>query len=313
MKKLFAGIVAALAFIPVVANAASYKVGDYVNYAGSESDWSAFHAAGTQEQILDFWENTGVGTLYLGEGHTGYNRSLSLVANTLISGVANSVSSGTLYNKVVAENRKEAVSPYGYATTATDGIDVEIATLADITALFGVSTAGQTVELNDKNLAVFQIMTADKETLDEDDTVYIFTKSEDSATAGNYFAIKLTRADSVVTKAELVSHAVADTTIFAGLFSVIEMNKDYVCTEAPESSYVCYECTTEDNQTEYLWRIEGSQPDNCKKSTKITSKAKCVKSPKTGVDNYLIPAAVVLAVCAIVLTVLKRKDAFKAI
>ena len=313
MKKLFAGIVAALAFIPVVANAASYNVGDYVNYAGSDSDWSAFHAAGTPEQLADFWENTGVGTLYLGEGHTGYNRGLSLVANKILStGLVGTPTAGTLFNRVVEQNRAEAVAPYGYATTASDGIDVTVATLADITALFGVEAINDEVELTDKNLTIFQML-ADNENMPKNQTFYIFTSTEDTATAaGNYFAIELTRVDGVVTKAKLVSQAAA-TSVYAGLFSVIEMNKDYVCAEAPESSYVCYECTTEDNQTEYLWRIEGSQADNCKKSTKITSKAKCVKSPKTGVDSYLIPSAIVLGVCAIVLTVVKRKDAFKAI
>ncbi len=313
MKKLFAGIVAALALIPVVANAASYEKGEYVNFAGNDSDWSAFHAAGTPEEIAEYLEKTGVGTLYIEDAaHDGYLRVISLVANvTRSDGLyahGGTIETGALYEKVALENRKEVVKPYGYATNEDNGVDVTVATLADITAIFGVSAENDKVQLTDKNKAIFEIMTAKT----EDGKVYIFTSTDKTGADDTYYALEVTKADGAVTNVELVAHT-AEGTFNAALFSVLEMNKAYVCTDAPEESYACYECTTTDNQTEFQWRVEGTQADTCKKSTKITSKAKCVKSPKTGVDSYLIPSAIVLGVCAIVLTVVKRKDAFRSI
>ena len=315
MKKLFASIIAALAFAPVVANAASYTVGEYLNFAGNDSDWTTFNAAGTDAEYEDYISNHGVGTLYVGtSNHTGYLISLSLVANETVStglyAAGQTITTGTLFNDIADLNRAEAVKPYGYATNETTGIDVSVASLNDIKAIFGVNNVGDKVNLTDKNLAVFKLWTDSP--LLSDGKIYFFTSTETATSSGTYYAIEVTKAGENVTNAELVTHAAVGT-FNATLFSVIEMNEEYVCSKPKEEKYVCYECTTTNNEIDYQWRLEGSQAENCKKSTKITSKAKCAKNPKTGVDSYLIPSAIVLGVCAIVLTVVKRKDAFKAI
>ena len=49
MKKLFAGLVAILALAPVVANAASYTAGQYVNFAGTAEDAQHFRSENYDE------------------------------------------------------------------------------------------------------------------------------------------------------------------------------------------------------------------------------------------------------------------------
>ena len=48
MKKLFASLVALLAMAPVVANAATYTKGDYINFAGNDEEWAGFQNAPSQ-------------------------------------------------------------------------------------------------------------------------------------------------------------------------------------------------------------------------------------------------------------------------
>ena len=316
MKKLFAGIVAALALVPVVTNAASYKKGEYINFAGNDSDYSAFQAAVAADEYETYAENSGVGSIYMAAGHTGYLRVIPLTANISLTGGVMASTTGdikganTTYAQVAAELRNGIKSPYGYATTAANGIDVDTATLEEIQSTFGVTTENSTVELTDVNKAIFYTITA----RNDEGTYYIFTKTQDTNDATLYWALEVTKTSNEdVASVKLVKHVAAETGMISYIFPVVEMNEEYVCSKPTSGTYACYECTTSDNQTEYIWRLEGSQADTCKKSTKITSKAKCVKSPKTGVDSYLVPSAIVLGVCAIVLTVVKRKDAFKAI
>ena len=310
MKKLFAGIVAALALIPVVANAASYSVGEYVNFAGNDSDWTAFNTVGSAEDAKKWLDESGVPGYYISDSTTeGYLKVLQIAYSQGESGADLDTSTSIAYSKTLAEIDTAVTTPYG----RTENGAFAIASLEDITTVLGI-TNGE-IPVNAVNTKILNKITASADLFNES-VVYVFTNT--SPSTDHYWAVKVTRANKNVTAYELVNVDLSDDenndVEYSFLFTTIEMNEAYVCKTATTDTYSCYECpTTEENKTEYVWRKDGSQASECKKVEKIATKAKCVKSPKTGVDSYLVPSAIVLGVCAIVLTVLKRKDAFKAI
>ena len=57
----------------------------------------------------------------------------------------------------------------------------------------------------------------------------------------------------------------------------------------------------------------GEQGENCKLVEKVTAKSKCVKSPKTGVEEYIVEFIAVAGVCGVALVIAKRKDLFRSI
>ena len=316
MKKLFAGIIAVLALAPVVASAA-YTSGDYINFAGNEDDWNAFQ---TNED--EYLNRTGNGTIYIGESdkkdehNNKYLRVINLFgyssdafANTEQDPVVDTTV-GSPYMTLVGNVRESVKSPYGYASTAA-GVDVDVATLEDLTAVFGVSSLNDTVELTGDVKTFFGEMF----TVIPKDVIYVGTKTAVPNSTTNIYALKVEKTNNEITSIKLVSVNKAGEGSQYGhlLLPVVLMNEAYVCEAGTEETYSCYECPTTGDQTEYTWKKDGSQDAACKKIDTITTKAKCAKNSKTGVDNYLIPSAIILGVCAIVLTVVKRKDAFKAI
>ena len=90
---------------------------------------------------------------------------------------------------------------------------------------------------------------------------------------------------------------------------VMYVNKKQDCNKKQtEQKYACYSCGDD-----YTWTTVGSQADTCTLVEKVTSKANCVKSPKTGVKEYALEFAIVAGIGIAVLTVVKRKDLFRSI
>lgn len=90
---------------------------------------------------------------------------------------------------------------------------------------------------------------------------------------------------------------------------VLYMNKEQDCNKKQtEQKYACYSCGED-----YTWTTVGSQADTCTLVETVTSKANCVKSPKTGVKEYALEFAVVAGIGLAVLAVVKRKDLFRSI
>ena len=317
MKKLFASLVALLAMAPVVANAATYTKGDYINFAGNDEEWAGFQNAPSQY----FLDHTGNGTIYIkdsdktdAEGHK-YLRVINLFAKSSDSLVAQSTDAltaeGSVYDSIVSDIREQVKSPYGYATNATTGVDVDIATFEDMKTVFGVNAIGDEVTLDGTMKTFFgEVFTA---LGDGKDYLYVGSKTESSN--GKVYGLKITKVDNAISKIEVaeVKKEGGEANSAYTILPVLLMNEAYVCSQGTEETYSCYECPTTGDQTEYVWKVDGSQDAACKKVDTVTTKAKCAKNAKTGVDNYLIPAAIILGVCAIVLTVVKRKDAFRAI
>jgi len=317
MKKLFASLVALLAMAPVVANAATYTKGDYINFAGNDEEWAGFQNAPSQY----FLDHTGNGTIYIkdsdktdAEGHK-YLRVINLFAKSSTSLTSLSTddltATGSVYASMVPDIRESIKSPYGYATDSTTGVDVDIATFDDMKTVFGVNAIGDTVTLDGTMKTFFSEVFAALGT--GKDYLYVASKTESST--GKVYGLKITKSDDAISKIEVaeVLKEGGEASSAYTILPVLLMNEAYVCSQGTEETYSCYECPTTGDQTEYVWKVDGSQDAACKKVDTVTTKAKCAKNAKTGVDNYLIPAAIILGVCAIVLTVVKRKDAFRAI
>lgn len=321
MKKLFAGIVAALALVPVIANAASYKAEDYIDFAGNADDWSSFNAAGSAEETAQFLNTDAVASVFISDTtHTDSkgNKYLKVLELRYSKGNGHGVAdegetiqSGEPYQRNVADLKAKIASPYGYYESSN--LVVDIATLDEVKSILGVTGTNTDIEMTDMNKYILTILTAGG--IADSNISYVFTKTA-GATTGTYKAVKVTRN----TAGEVISAAIVDQVVeyteedHGYVFTTVEMNEAFTCKSSTTDTYSCYECPTgEENKTDFVWKRDGAQDSACKKVDKITSKAKCVKSPKTGVDSYLVPSAIVLGVCAIVLTVLKRKDAFRTI
>lgn len=329
-KKILAALVMLLAIVPavVVKAAASYSALDYINFLGTEADKSAYEAG-------DY--SVGFGTFYMGtsEYKDADNHAYLKVVSGGTAGTTGALTNapsgdykatGTLFDNYLKNAlATEVEAPFAY--TADNKVVVDLITLDEAVALFGATegtanTNGKTysIELNDAKKRVLTYLTgkgSDKYT-----TSYVYTSSKgndttvDTQTAHTYYAIKVTKnANGEITAASI--EAIPDvglegTNYYYGAF-VLYMNEGYTCKEDTEYNYACYSCPADNNTTEYVWKVSGTQDAKCTVVKTVGSKDKCVKNAKTGVESYLVPAAIVLGVCAIVLTVVKRKDAFRAI
>ena len=96
---------------------------------------------------------------------------------------------------------------------------------------------------------------------------------------------------------------------------VTKGTQDDTCTLVPNATTVedcvpqsCYLCNNE-----YVWAKDGKQDPTCTKVDTISKEADCRKNPKTGVESHILEFAIVAALCAIALLVVKRKDLFRTI
>lgn len=83
---------------------------------------------------------------------------------------------------------------------------------------------------------------------------------------------------------------------------------DYESIEYKDYEYGCYACTND-----YVWTVKGYQASTCKLVDSITSKGNCVKSVKTGVEDYLVPGALVITIGGTIIALLKKKTHFRKI
>lgn len=155
----------------------------------------------------------------------------------------------------------------------------------------------------------------------------------------NVWVVKFATTGEEVTGATI--EQVAKTSNTYGYLGVGYMNKTADCHEVSYACYVCdgtygmmvegsqgETCTIVPNVTKaedcvakycyncndtYVWKTEGTQDATCTKVDTVTSEANCVKSPKTGLESHVLEFAIVAALCAIALLVVKRKDLFRTI
>ena len=89
---------------------------------------------------------------------------------------------------------------------------------------------------------------------------------------------------------------------------ILYFNKTYDCRYDPVEKTACYKCGEE-----YQWLVVGKQAATCEAVSGVTSKAKCVKPPKTGVEDYILEFAIAAGICGLVLVAVKRKSLFSRV
>lgn len=94
-----------------------------------------------------------------------------------------------------------------------------------------------------------------------------------------------------------------------GTLPVVYFDKTFDCHDRyDEDEYSCYECGED-----YIWTKVGSQAETCKLIPNITSKTKCVKTVKTGAEDYLFEFFGIALVCGVALVIAKKNELFKRI
>ena len=134
----------------------------------------------------------------------------------------------------------------------------------------------------------------------------VFTQTIDG---DNVWVINVTKDNNEVTTAITVEKVPYATATDYTAVPVVYVDKTYDCTEKQiQNTYACYQCGED-----YTWTKIGEQADTCKLVDSITVKSKCVKGPKTGVEEYILEFIAVAGVCGVALVIAKRKDLFRSI
>lgn len=94
-----------------------------------------------------------------------------------------------------------------------------------------------------------------------------------------------------------------------GYLPVIYFDETYDChyVESQED-YACYACGED-----YTWTEVGKQAETCTLVESIKTKSKCAKNVKTGIEEYALEFVGIIAVCAVALVIVKRKELFRSI
>lgn len=190
---------------------------------------------------------------------------------------------------------------FGFADHAKDISEkgnLGLITLAELKTVFEAKADGENYTIDvEKYGSVFEKIVTSK------------TQIATSTVEGdNVWVVEMTRdADLKVTA--LTVKKVPVTTTGLVMVPVVYVDKTYDCTEREiKNTYACYQCGEE-----YSWAKIGEQADECKLVENVTTKSKCVKSPKTGIEEYILEFVAVAGVCGVALVIAKRKDLFRSI
>ena len=308
-KKFLAGLALLLGCVPFISvNAATRTAGDSVNYFKNDADVSLYNSR------EDGWDEVGLIGYYIqADTDSTYSKVISSytmgqTSLTTAPGDDIMTSDDAVFKDLVDAIRLEVTTPYGKADS--DGkVIVDLATKDDVKAIFGTDSGS--ITLTDTTKHILKQLTGQATHA----TSYLFTKTDGDSL--QYVVIKVTASNGEVTAAEVTEQDAdyANSGEFSYLMPVLYMNETYTCDTSTEAEYACYSCpdSSDTTKTTYIWSKTGSQDSSCTLVTTVSKKSKCVTPAKTGVDNYLVPVAIVLGVSLIVLTVVKRKDAFRAV
>lgn len=306
MKKIMSVLALVMLVIPftsvsaITGNYYVYSVGDEVNFYTSEND------------------TTGQSTIILSDdgADSQYVKTLALSAYGSSTGFYDSVTDASATKVEEYKFFKEHISqinqtaegwPYAKDLSST----MTYITLDELISVFGATSSdGGTTYTIDvaKWGSVFDLVVTSKKgfytsTVDGD-KVWVVEFTYDSSDLAN-------RNITAITVKEVEKK---DNTDYAGL-PVVYMDKTYDCvtrttssSEEDDSNYACYQCGTE-----YSWSEVGTQADSCTLVEGVTTKGKCVVSPKTGIADYATPLICLAAVCGLALVLINRKDLFKQI
>lgn len=301
MKKLKYLLLSVLVFMPVSVFAAygTYEAGELANFISNDTEKEASDGGAVD-----------VGTLAIvlsdGGSEAQYVRALALKMtagssylfnNTdykLTSAYTNSIGSIQLNFNISSPYIKDPLTEDAYSFVSKD----ELVNIfgADFTdpnkGVINVEKYGSSFKQLVENLNVM---------MEHDDKLLrgIYT----STVEGNYVWVLKFEQDSTgkITAITVEKADITNTDNYYGVAPVLCFNKEYDCRS------VCYSC-----DGEYKWARQGSQPATCQIVANAKTKDKCVKNPKTGIEDHALEILGVIAVCGLGLGILKKKDFFRA-
>ena len=296
MKKLMA-ILAALLLVPTMAFADTwytYTAGQEVNFYTHKDDETGktsiiLSDEGGESQYVKAW--------FVGIQGTAMYEYYDV--NLHEAGTDSTVLENTDIYKELTTLVEDNV--FGFADHAKDISEkgnLGLITLAELKTVFEAKADGENYTIDvEKYGSVFEKIVTSK------------TQIATSTVEGdNVWVVEMTRdADLKVTA--LTVKKVPVTTTGLVMVPVVYVDKTYDCTEREiKNTYACYQCGEE-----YSWAKIGEQADECKLVENVTTKSKCVKSPKTGIEEYILEFVAVAGVCGVALVIAKRKDLFRSI
>lgn len=277
-----------------------YSRGDEVNFYTYEGD-----TVGTRTIIL---EDLGKTDKYVKVWATGYSYDHSLPYCEAIDGDCTAWTSmpgysggGTALGLLGSINAN--AGGFSYAKSISEEGNLTLITLDDLIDLFGATKDGDIYTID---VTQWGTLMASFET--EKEGLYTQTVEKDG---DDYYiwVLKFPKNDdrevtSITIEKELTSSA----TTYAYV-PVVYLDKTYDCIDRENQEvYSCYSC-----EEEYRWLPVGTQPESCTLVDDVTKESACVKSPKTGVEDYILEFVIIAAICGVALYVVKKKDLFRGI
>lgn len=296
MKKLMAILTALMVVLPLGAKAdtwATYTPGQEVNFYAYDKDPEGHTSIilsdeGGESQYVKAWF---VGILP--------TMKTDVYADTNLGEAAEPFEKTGAYKYVLSQLNATVEGFEGHAKDITVAGNLQLITLDELKTVFGATQDGEKY--------VIDVATwGDTFTRMIGSSKGIFTQTVEG---DNLWVINVAKDNNDVVTAITVEKVPYATANDYTAVPVVYVDKTYDCTEKQvQNTYACYQCGED-----YTWTKIGEQADTCKLVDSITVKSKCVKGPKTGVEEYILEFIAVAGVCGVALVIAKRKDLFRSI
>lgn len=313
-SKLLAIIMTLAAVIPTIAKAdgyGEYKKGEERNFYTSATDSQGktsmiLEDSDTDNKFVKSWligfngytsdvfSDSNMGQDVTSFSHTG---AYNFMAKTLLPENGLTVSSDTTYYNSLVDENGETVEG-----------NLTLISLEEIKDIFGVNSDNTIT--SEFAIKVFNYLKDKADTSVRPANMGAFKGFFTSTVEGtDVYVVEMVKDESNKITGAVLKKVPYATTNGYDYVPVLYMNKEQDCNKKQtEQKYACYSCGED-----YTWTTVGSQADTCTLVETVTSKANCVKSPKTGVKEYALEFVVVAGIGLAVLAVVKRKDLFRSI
>lgn len=311
--RIMAAIMAVVTLFPLGVKAegfATYKKGTIENFYVSSSD-----KVGRSLMIL---EDSGEDQEYVKAfvyGINGYTNDPYADTNDIALGwKVDSFKNTQAYDymtKNLLPQNSMTLNDANYTTDMTIEGNLTLISLNELIDIFGATLEGETYVISDSSkMAVLneiaKHVTLDTSRVGVNPFKGLFTSTIDGE---NVWAVEFVNDESGALTKAVVKKVPYATSNEYDYIPVMYVNKKQDCNQKQtEQKYACYACGED-----YTWTTVGSQAETCTLIETVTSKANCVKSPKTGVKEYALEFIVIAGIGIAVLAVVKRKDLFRSI
>lgn len=213
--------------------------------------------------------------------------------------------------KTLLPQNNMTLNDANYTTDMTIEGNLTLISLQELIDIFGATLDGENYVIKDATKMnvlneIAKHVALDSSRVNVSPFKGFFTSTIDGE---NVWAVEFVNDESGALSSAVVKKVPYATSNEYDYIPVMYVNKKQDCNQKQtEQKYACYSCGED-----YTWTTVGSQADTCTLIETVTSKANCVKSPKTGVKEYAIEFIVIAGIGIAVLAVVKRKDLFRSI